>query len=160
MGAWTALAQAPRCDAERQLLAARFAGQSLEMTRMPGPCAVRGDFDGDGRADVAVLVRLKAAAPDDNPWAGKQGQGAKGSLALAVPTETRAALLSHPDFFASPIWLSLQGPLFELTPRGKGPKAAKHAAVSVATESGDEMWLYWTGSAWRIGYPQSSSSGL
>lgn len=150
----------PRCESERQLLASRMAAQSLELTKMPGPCSLRADFDGDGKADVALLVRLKAGAPYDNPWSRSTGQGSKGALAIAVMTESRIALLSHPDFFSSPIWESLQESLVQLVPRGKGPKAAKGAALGLATEGGDDVWIYWTGMAWRAAYPQSSSNGL
>jgi hypothetical protein len=143
------------CDAERQLLTQRFGAHvTLEATK---PCAVRADFNGDGTQDVAMLVRiasepsaLPATIARANPFA-RAGTftGKKRGLAIAISFEgatPKLFLLSDGEFFSSPMWQSPN----ELLSKIAKPKKDY---LGVATESGADLRMYWTGGAWKVEAP-------
>jgi hypothetical protein len=143
------------CDAERALLNQRFGAHvTLEAVK---PCAIRADFNGDGTQDVAMLVRIAsepAALPATikraNPFA-RAGAftGKKRGLAIAISFEGPAPkvfLLSDGEFFTSPMWSSPNELLSKIT-------KPKKDSLGVATESGADLRMYWTGAAWKVEAP-------
>lgn len=145
------------------LLTQRF-GSAVTLEPAAKPCSVRADFNGDGVPDAAILVRL-AADPASlpatitraNPFQ-RSGAftGKRKGLAIAISLEgpaPKAFLLSDGEFFASPMWQS-PGQLLSKIPKAKGPKTAKGESLGVATESGIDLRIYWSGAGWRSEAPQ------
>jgi hypothetical protein len=147
------------CDAERAMLVKRFGPDLLAWEPASKQCAIRADFNGDGTPDWAMLVRLTAnpltlpaSIARINPlrksgvWSGRQ----KG-LAIAISLEgatPRLFLLSDGEYFSTPMWQSPENMLTKI-PRAQAGRAAKGDALGVATESGADMTVLWTGVAWR-----------
>jgi hypothetical protein len=151
------------CDSERQFLSQRF-GSHVSIEPAAKPCSVRADFNGDGTVDAAILVRLSsapAAMPATitrvNPWSRTGAfNGKKGGIAIAVSLEGPAPklfLLVDGEFFSSPMWQS-PDQLLSKVEKAKGPRGAKGDSLGVATESGIDLRMYWTGTAWRLDTPQ------
>jgi hypothetical protein len=151
------------CDAELQLLSQRF-GTHVSLEPAAKPCSIRADFNGDGVADAAMLVRI-AAEPSaipasiakSNPFRPSGAfNGKKRGLAIAISLEGAAPklfLLSDAEFLSTPMWQT-PNQLLSKIPKAKGPKAAKGESLGVATESGIDLRIYWTGAGWRSEAPQ------
>jgi hypothetical protein len=140
-------AQQQDCAAMQARIQQQFKG-AVESHRGQQPCVLMGDFDGDGAADIASLVRIRSASPADattvvaNPWSRDPNRKiSRGDIAIAVVFARGSSyLVGDKEFFATPMW---QSPVSLLSVR-------KRRTLTVATESGEDMVLRWTGRAWTI----------
>lgn len=113
--------------------------------------AVRGDFNGDGLMDQAKLARYGQETPAGvavaNPWGlapAAPRAGVWGILVQFGGEKAPAVFLSDADFFASPMWKTVTVDMLRAQKRGK------HSALFVATESGAEEVVVWTGKGWKL----------
>lgn len=160
----------------------RLFGANVEIAKDKKPYFLTGDFNGDSRQDLIVLIHLKGAKsslPKEvvvlNPW-GYEGKGAQASsdLALAVvhgtsagwDTQTPAGryLLADRDYFATPTWegptpdgVSLLSLRKKRPARGSkaeaAPRMARGDAVAIPTEAGIDIYLYWDGKTYKVFEP-------
>jgi hypothetical protein len=155
--ALSAAAQPPDCAEAKVLVQERFA-KNVELHPGAKPCRISGDFDGDGIADHAFLVRLKsdiAALPKNvtlvNPWSRQSGRmPGRGDLAIAVApgaASLMSFLIGDKEMLSTPMWQTPENLISAVPQRTMGKKAN---VIAVATESGDDVTLYWTGSGWRV----------
>lgn len=159
----------------------RLFGHDIEPAADRKPYYLTGDFNGDTREDLLVLVRLQGATtslPKEvrvlNPW-GYESKNSPGPspLALAIvhgasegwdaQTPLGRFLLADREFFSTPIWeatsqgapLSLKKkPATRSRRREALPKMAKGDAVGLGTEAGIDIVLYWDGKTYRLYEPQ------
>ena len=159
----------------------RLFGAGLEAAKDRRPYFLTGDFNGDARQDLLLLVHLKQAQgglPKDvvvlNPWGyeKKDSQGAS-DLALAIIHGAGAGwdsaappagkyLLRDREYFSTPTW---DGPtpegtsLLSLRKKRPGnraeaaPRMAKGDAIMIPTEAGIDIYLYWDGKTYKIYEP-------
>jgi hypothetical protein len=116
-----------------------------------GPKAVQGDFNGDGKADTAKLARFQQETPNQvliaNPWKLSKMAPKAGSLGILVSfagQEAAPVFLADAEFFGSPMWQKPEGDMVRARKRGKGH------AIAVATESGADELIVWTGKGWKV----------
>jgi hypothetical protein len=118
-----------------------------------GPrAAFTADLNRDGKPDSVWLVKISAAGPDRaievaNPWR-PNAQGSLGRRGIAVVLSgvpERRVLLSDEEYFSSPMWEDQTGNMLSFQKR-----AAGRPAIAVATESGEDMYLYFVSPGiWR-----------
>lgn len=116
-----------------------------------GPQAIQGDFNGDGKADRARLAKFQQDTPGQvlvaNPWRLSKAAPRNGSLGILVTfggMEQMPIFVADADFFGSPMWRKPEGDMVRAQKRGKGH------AIAVATESGADELLVWTGKGWKV----------
>lgn len=163
-------------DAEAQDALARRFGKSLEVATDYKPHILFGDFNGDTFGDLLALARLQAGLPRSvqvlNPWGDESGNSSGNSdLALVIvhgtkdgwkPSDTpNTYVLTDRDFFSTPIWEAKQADLLSVSkkagPRAKNQSSGKAATgdtISLATEAGINVTLYWDGKTYRLDTPQ------
>ncbi len=102
------------------------------------------------RRNYFVRVRSKDGAVGS---AGAHGSVMSAAYPILIKKVTptfigKLFLLADHEFFTTPMW---QSPveLLSRVPKAMAPRGAKGDALGVATESGADMLVYWTGSAWR-----------
>jgi hypothetical protein len=116
-----------------------------------GPKAIQGDFNGDGKPDTAKLAKFQQETPGQvlvaNPWKLSKAAPKVGSLGILVTfggMEQMPIFVADADFFGSPMWQKPEGDMVRVQKRGKG------YAIAVATESGADELLIWTGRGWKV----------
>ena len=167
--------------AKVQAAVRRLFGPSVEPAAEYKSYSLTGDFNGDALEDLLVLVRLKGAKsslPKEvtvlNPW-GYETKSSAGTSALALAIihaarggwDTQAPggifLLSDREFFSTPVWESptdeaLIGVRKKGSPRanrrGSSPRAARGDTITLTTEAGIDVLLYWDGKTYRLDTPQ------
>lgn len=112
-----------------------------------GSKPVQGDFNGDGKPDTAWLVKISAAPAQGvrtaNPWHAGAKAGPLGVAVLITGTPGELWLLSDSEHFSTPMWSNPQG-MLTVHKRGK-----RHV-IGVATESGEDIYLYRDGDSWQM----------
>lgn len=153
----------------------RLFGGDVQPATDHKPYFFTGDFNGDARADLLVLVRVNNSGGNLarevrrlNPWGYNKTQPS--ALALAIvhgsaagwDTETPLArfIVGDKDFFSTPIWtgtsdtpMSLKKKRLTKGQRSGLPRLAKGDAVALGTEAGIDILLYWDGKTYRIFEP-------
>lgn len=116
-----------------------------------GPKAIQGDFNGDGKPDTALLAKFQRETPNQvlvaNPWRLSKAAPTTGSLGILVTfggLEQMPIFLADSDFFGSPMWQKPEADMMRAQKRGKGH------AIAVATESGADELIVWTGKGWKV----------
>ena len=173
------LVQESNLSTRIQTVVQRLFGAGVEPATERNPYYLTGDFNGDTREDLLILVRLNSMSnlPHEvrvlNPWGYESENSTKPStLALAIihgssdGWDTLAPmgrfLLVDREYFSTPIWEGSQDSPLSLKRRrlsgSKGrvvlPKMAKGDAVSLGTEAGIDIVLYWDGKTYRIYQPR------
>ncbi len=115
------------------------------------PNSIQGDFNADGVPDTAKLARFHKETPEGvmvaNPWKLSNQAPRAGTLGILVHFgggRQMPMFLADADFFASPIWQKPEPSLVRAKKRGK------KQAIAVATESGADELLVWTGKGWKV----------
>lgn len=123
----------------------------LAWAEAQGMQAVRGDFNGDGVPDRARLARYGQETPAGvavaNPWGlapAAPRAGVWGILVEFGGEKAPAVFLSDADFFASPMWKTASADML------RAKKQGKRSVLSIATESGAEEVVVWTGKGWKL----------
>ncbi len=133
------------CDTEARLLHADF-GSSVQLVGSM-PCSAKGDFNSDGVADTAFVVRttgaLKVGVRSENPWKLSRTAAPTGIAVVLSGNPKQLFFLSDGDYFTSPMWSQPEA-LLTAQRQGKG-----HILL-VATESGEDMKLSFDGKAWHV----------
>ncbi|WP_346287713.1 hypothetical protein [Zoogloea sp.] len=154
-------------------MAALLSGSGLSHARpcaAPGPGALSGDFDGDGRPDRVWMQpagsTLGSRVRAYDPWRGQVRAVERGRPALVVAwgrpvvAGGPCALIQNPGFFSTPIWDADPPPLAVL-PHGApeaqafaGPQTRRWRGdgILLGTEAGVDILLYWDGRRFRIAY--------
>ena len=161
-------------EARVKAMLARQFGTSVQPLSDRKPYYLTGDFNGDGRQDVLVLVQSRGSAAAGvtslNPWHPRASRlPAVGSTGLAILHGSRGGwdaaapaarfLVTDREFFSTPIWQAPGGSALlsvKKKPR-RGtvtPKGARGDVIHVATEAGIDLSLYWDGKTYRIFAPQ------
>jgi hypothetical protein len=171
--------QGTNLNAKTQTAIQLLFGPDIEPAADHSPYYLTGDFNGDTREDLLVLVRLKSvnSLPKEvrvlNPWGYETKDSPKAStLALAIvhgsaegwdsPSPLGRFLLVDSEYFSTPTWQESQEAPLSLKKRRRTnsrvratqPKMAKGDAVSLGTEAGIDITLYWDGKTYRIYQPQ------
>src|SRR5262245_57982897 len=108
-----AAAETPQCIQARALIKERFGGHA-DLHPKHTPCRIEADFNGDGAADSAFLVRLVKPPPQAkkimiaNPWSRDPGRmPGPGDLAIAIVfggASPKEFLVGDKEMFSTPIW--------------------------------------------------------
>ena len=161
-------------DARVKAAIARQFGPSIQPLTDRKPYFLTGDFDGDGRGDVLVLVQSSGNAAAGvtplNPWHPRASRlPAVGNTALAIlhgagggwdaAAPAGRFLVTDREFFATPIWQAPKGGALiavkKKPRRGTAvPKGARGDVIRLATEAGIDVTLYWDGKTYRVFTPQ------
>ncbi len=164
-----------------ELLLRTFGG-AAEVLLQKVPTAFVGDFNGDGKPDLVVLIRWAGGPPPPGvtqlaPWPSPPGRRAKrreavsarqSSVALALFHGQGAAgwrqpqqvfLLMAGDRLSSPIFSDPEGGQLAVvrkgTRRGAGlPPARRGDVLRIPTEAGIDTFLYWDGKTYSVYEPQ------
>lgn len=168
-----------RIAARAEAAIRRLFGSGIEVAKERKPYFLTGDFNGDSFNDLLVVVLVsKANSKFDllpnvrivNPWSAASETKLEGAtLAFAIIHGTRAGwedgsssayLVSDREFFSSPIWQDPQQEhLLGINKRGRDrrtpvvPAEAKGDAISVVTEAGIDLQLYWDGKTYKLFTP-------
>jgi hypothetical protein len=178
-GVTTLTVQGPNLQAKTQTVIQLLFGPGIEPAADRSPYYLTGDFNGDTREDLLVVVRLNSvnSLPKEvrvlNPWGYEAKDSPKVSrLALAIvhgsaegwdtPSPLGRFLLMDSEYFSTPTWEeSREAPLSlkkRRSARSRGramlPRMAKGDAVSLGTEAGIDIILYWDGKTYRIYQPE------
>jgi hypothetical protein len=176
LSAYFAIAQRPTSDTSvrAEVVIAQLFGDSVVLATDRKPFHLIGDFNGDGANDLLSIVKLNVAPtalPKNvavlNPWGYESSASSgKSNLALLIihgsrngwdPNPSAWFVLTDQEFFSTPIWQSPgQAGLIAVKKHSRGSPSrtrAKGDTITLATEAGIDITLYWDGRTYRLESP-------